>query len=433
MHNAKITIGLAGFGTVGSGVYSALNDNRKLIAMRSGVEFSVKKIAVRDLAKPRGLPAELFTGDYRELIADEQIDIIVELIGGVDEAYQLVKSALQAKKAVVTGNKALLAEHADELFALARKNKTAIFFEAAVAGGIPIINALHNSFAANHILSIVGIINGTSNFILEQMTAKGQTYQQALEQASILGYAEADPSLDVNGWDAAHKALLLALMAYGFTIPSGNIHVSGIEEVTPVDIQFADKLGYSIKLLAVIRQLPEGIELRVQPSFISQNHLLSKVNGVYNALALRGDQAGESLLYGLGAGKQPTASSVVADLIEAARQIHGGELRGFTPWQKAGTLIDIKQTQTPYYVRFRVTDKPGVIAAIAGELAAYGIGISGTSSLVDPDKPDREFVDMVFLLHSTKFGVLQQALQTIAKLDCVTAQPVVFRIENLNN
>jgi len=433
MHHATITIGLAGFGTVGSGVYSALHDNRKLIAMRSGVEFNVKKIAVRDLKKPRGLPQELFTSDYRELIADPDIDIIVELIGGVEQAYELVKAALQAKKTVVTGNKALLAEHAEELFALARKNKCAIFFEAAVAGGIPIINALHNSFAANHILSIIGIINGTSNFILEQMTGKGQTYQQALQEAMRLGYAEADPSLDVNGWDAAHKALLLALMAYGFSIPASSMYVSGIEDVTPVDIQFAAKLGYSIKLLAVIRHQPEGIELRVQPSFISQNHLLSKVNGVYNALALRGDQAGESLLYGLGAGKQPTASSVVADLIEAARQMQSGVLRGFSPWQKSGKLIDINNTQTPYYVRFRVTDKPGVIAAIAKELALHDIGISGTSSLVDPDKPDREFVDMVFLLHSTKFGVLQQALQTIAKLDCVTAQPVVFRIENLNN
>lgn len=440
MSNSKtLGIGLAGFGTVGSGVWNTLEKNGDLISDRTakGVSLAITKILVRDLKKTRAtksaVPTEILTTDWHELVQDPEVDIVVELIGGTTDAFEIVAAALLAKKPVVTGNKALLAERGVELFAISRKMETPIFFEAAIAGGIPIVKTVQDSFVGNQIHSFTGIINGTSNYILEQMTLRGIDYPEALQEAQDLGYAEADPALDVNGWDAAHKAILLATLAYGFPIDPEHVYVTGIEQVRPTDINFAKSLGYVIKLLAIVRERDCGaVELRVQPSFISRKHILAAVNGVFNAVAVNADAAGESLFYGAGAGQGPTASSVVADLVEASRAFaHTAHHRGFLPYRETGNLVPIEETSTGYYVRFDVTDKIGVVAAISNVLASHEIGISGTHSPVDSSDPDAAFVDMVFLLHTCPFGKLTKALAEIEALDCVNSQPVVFRIENL--
>lgn len=427
-------IGLAGFGTVGSGVWKILTENRGLIQSRSqdAVQMEIRKIAVRDLSKPRDVdaPAELFTTNLLEVVNDPSVDIVVELIGGTDAAFDLVAAALKAGKPVVTGNKALLAERGTELFALSKENNAPIHFEAAVAGGIPIIKALQESFIGNQIGTIAGIINGTSNYILQRMTEADLGYPEALQEAKELGYAEADETLDVNGWDAAHKAILIGSLVHGFLIDYKDVYVRGIEKVTPLDIRFASELGYVVKLLSLVLKRDNGdIEIRTQPSFLSKKHILASVNGVFNAVAVKGDHVGESLFYGRGAGQGPTASSVISDLAEAARNSRSD--RGFLPYSENGTLREIDDTKTSYYVRFSVNDQPGVIAEIASILARHKIGISGTHSPVDADNPDAEFLEMVFLLHTCPFGQLKQALLEVEDLDCITARPVVFRIETL--
>lgn len=394
--------------------------------------MEIRQIAVRDLSKKRegDAPAELFTTNLMEVVENPLIDIVVELIGGTKAAFNLVAEALKAGKPVVTGNKALLAERGPELFALSKENNTPIYFEAAVAGGIPIIKAVQQSFVGNRIESIAGIINGTSNYILQRMTEAGLGYPEALKEAKELGYAEADETLDVNGWDAAHKAIIMGSLAHGFLINYKNVYVRGIEKVTPLDIKFASDLGYVVKLLSlVIANKGGGIEIRTQPSFLSKTHILASVHGVFNAVAIKGDHLGESLFYGRGAGQGPTASSVVSDLVEAARS--SDNKMGFLPYHDLGDLVDIDDTATSYYVRFSVTDRPGVIADIASVLAKHEIGISGTHSPVDADNPDADFVEMVFLLHTCPFGKLKQALAEVETLDCLTNRPVVFRIETL--
>ena len=434
MSCSVLGIGLAGFGTVGSGVWKILEEHGRLIESRSqgSAAMEIRKIAVRDLSKKRegNTPAELFTTSLMEVVENPSVDIVVELIGGTEAAFDLVTKALKAGKPVVTGNKALLAERGTELFAISKETNTPIYFEAAVAGGIPIIKAVQQSLVGNKIESIAGIINGTSNYILQRMTEAGLGYPEALKEAKDLGYAEADETLDVNGWDAAHKAIILGSIAHGFLINYKNVYVRGIEKVTPLDIQFASDLGYVVKLLSlVIANKDGGIEIRTQPSFLSKTHILASVHDVFNAVAVKGDHLGESLFYGRGAGQGPTASSVVSDLVEATR---GSETNmGFLPYKKTGNLVDIDDTATSYYVRFSVTDQPGVIADIASVLAKHEIGISGTHSPVDADNPDAEFVEMVFLLHTCPFGRLKLALAEVENLDCLTNRPVVFRIEAL--
>ena len=434
MSCSVLGIGLAGFGTVGSGVWKILEEHGRLIESRSqgSAAMEIRKIAVRDLSKKRegNTPAELFTTSLMEVVENPSVDIVVELIGGTEAAFDLVTKALKAGKPVVTGNKALLAERGTELFSISKETNTPIYFEAAVAGGIPIIKAVQQSLVGNKIESIAGIINGTSNYILQRMTEAGLGYPEALKEAKDLGYAEADETLDVNGWDAAHKAIILGSIAHGFLINYKNVYVRGIEKVTPLDIQFASDLGYVVKLLSlVIANKDGGIEIRTQPSFLSKTHILASVHDVFNAVAVKGDHLGESLFYGRGAGQGPTASSVVSDLVEATR---GSETNmGFLPYKKTGNLVDIDDTATSYYVRFSVTDRPGVIADIASVLAKHEIGISGTHSPVDADNPDAEFVEMVFLLHTCPFGRLKLALAEVENLDCLTNRPVVFRIEAL--
>lgn len=438
MTEKPIQLGLAGLGTVGSGVYETLCRNHALLEARSKIPFRLKRIAVLNLEKPREtvVPRELLTDDWQDLVNDPEIDIIIELIGGTRQAYDLVTLALRAGKPVVTGNKALLAEYGAEIFKLSAEMGTPIYFEASAGGGIPIIQSLQNSLICNHINSIVGIINGTSNYILSAMGEHGADYADALAQAQKLGFAEEDPSLDVNGWDAAHKALILAMLAYGTTISPDKIYVRGIENITSRDFEFAKKLGYTIKLLVVIRYhegQEDALELRVQPCFVHDWHILASVNGVFNAISVNGDIVGETLFYGRGAGKNPTASAVISDIITAMRESRYPEYHtGFNPYAKACGIMHINDTVTPYYVRFQVADQPGVIAEIARILATFGIGISATSSAPSHiDEGGAPWNDLVFILHSCPWGQLQKALEEITRISCVAAEPRVLRIEHL--
>lgn len=438
MTEQLIQLGLAGLGTVGSGVYEALRDNNTLLEARAKIPFAVKKIAVRDLDKKRDviIPNELLTDNWEELVNDPDIDIIVELIGGTTQAYQLVTAALKAGKPVVTGNKALLAEHGAEIFKLSAQSGIPIYFEASAGGGIPIIHSLQSSLICNHITSIVGIINGTSNYILSSMGEDDTDYDVALAQARELGFAEDDPTLDVNGWDAAHKALILAMLAFGKTISPDKIFVDGIENISKKDFAFAKQLGYTIKLLVIIRKHENGkdaIELRVQPCFVPNSHILASVNGVFNAIAVTGDIVGETLFYGRGAGKMPTASAVIADIITAMRESRHPEFHtGFHPYATKCEIMSIEDTTSPYYVRFQVADQPGVIAELARILALYGIGISATSSSKNSqDETGMVWNDLVFMLHECPWGQLQMALNDIAELAYIRPNPSVIRIENL--
>ena len=424
-------IGLAGMGNVGAGVFKHLTQNRALLRERLGYELEVKKIAVRDPAKARGIsvPGELLTTRWEDLLDDPAIQIVVELMGQKDESLRLILGAIERGKIVVTGNKALLAEHGREIFEAATKHKVPVFFEAAVAGGIPIIKSIREAFIGNHIQSIHGIINGTSNYILTRMSESGLGFAEALAEAQAAGYAEADPALDVNGGDAAHKAIILASLAYGFWVPADKIHVEGIEHITAHDICFAKKLGYSIKLLGIIKADTRGeIEVRVHPTLIPEKHVLASVNGVFNALAVHGDIVGDTLFYGRGAGQDPTSSAVIADLAEAAAALQSPRSNyGFMPHGLYGTCKPIDQIVSEYYLRLTVEDRPGVIAQVAGVLGELNIGIS---SIFQPEAAEGEAVSLILVIHKASNGQIASALEKIGALPCVKKTPRMIRVEN---
>lgn len=427
-----IGIGLAGFGTVGAGVYHNLARNGDLIAQRSGARFEVRRIAVRDLKKARTIaaPAHLLTTNLDEIINDPSIRIVIELMGGIDVPLAFVKKAIQAGKIVITGNKALLAEHGKEIFQLAREHRAPVFYEAAVAGGIPIIKVAREAFVGNRFESMHGILNGTSNYILSRMTDTGMDFAPALEEAQRLGYAEADPALDINGWDAAHKAIILASLAYGFWLDPAEILVEGIEKVTAQDIQFARDLGYRIKLLATIKAAgpDNAVSVRVCPTLIPQSHVLASVNGVFNAVAVRGDIAGEGLFYGRGAGQDPTSSSVLADLAEAGAALDNNRrCYGFTSHDLYGKCQPVDESVSRYYLRLSVEDRPGVLASIAGALGQAGIGIL---SVIQPEVHAEGSVPLVLMIHDAPYGPMRTAAEALGQLPCVKDTPVLFHVES---
>jgi homoserine dehydrogenase len=426
----EVGIGLAGFGTVGAGVFLNLEKNRALLRERIGCDLVVQKIAVKDPAKKRSiaLPSNLLAANWRSLLDDPSIQVIVELMGGIEEPLELILGAIQRGKIVITGNKALLAEHGAQIFQLAAEKRVPVFYEAAVAGGIPIIKSVREAFVANHFLRIRGIINGTSNYILTRMAESGLDFASALAEAQAAGYAEADPALDVNGWDAGHKAIILASLAYGFWLPSKDVLVEGIEKITPADIRFAAQLGYTIKLLAAIDAGADGaVEVSVQPSLVPNGNILASVRGVFNAIAVRGDVVGESLFYGRGAGQDPTASSVISDLADAAVALESprGSF-GFIPHGLYGKLRSADDVVSPFYLRLGVDDKPGVLARIAGVLGEANIGIS---SVIQPETQDGDQASLVLMIHDAPRGRMLGALQTIRALDCVHAEPALYRVE----
>ncbi len=434
-----LRIGLAGLGNVGAGVYKNLEKNRQLLTERTGAHLEVRRIAVRDLARARdvAVPAEMLTTRWQDLVEDPSLDIIVELIGGVEEARALVTAALKAGKAVVTGNKALLAEHGKELIQLAEQQNKPLYLEAAVAGGIPIIKAVREALVGNHINAIYGIINGTSNYILTRMTTLGLSFEDALAEATALGYAEADPTLDINGWDAGHKAIILAWLSYGHWLRPAEVTVTGIENISLTDVGFARRLGYEIKLLGVIRQDGGGlVEARVQATLIPKKHILASVSGVFNAVAVHGDVVGETLFYGSGAGQDATSSSVIADLADAAENL-SNELgsNGFIPHGDTGKAKPIEDTVSQYYLRLRVADTPGTLARIATLLAKRNIGILSVIQ-PDPEEGDTQSsgtAHLVLTIHDAAFGNMRAAVDEIEAFDCTLEKPVLLRMETLGS
>ena len=426
----KINIGLAGLGTIGTGVYKNLAQNRVLLMERLGLELVVTKVAEKDWTTSRVImpPEEQRTTRWEDLVEDPSIQVIVELIGGTRVALPLILRALEAGKMVVTANKALLAEHGKHIFETASKHKVPVFFEAAAAGGIPIIKTLNEAFIANHILSIHGIVNGTCNYILTQMTESGRNFEDALREAQKAGYAEADPTLDINGWDSAHKAVILASLAYGFWVPQDKIYVEGIENVSAEDIRFAKQLGYRIKLLAIIKAgESREIEVRVHPTLVPQEHVLASVSGVFNAVAVHGDVVGETLFYGRGAGADATSSAVISDIADAGLAIEAPRRStGFTPHGLYGNCKPIGQITSQYYLRISVDDKPGVLAQVAGILGGNQIGIS---SVIQPEEHQENDVPLVLMIHDATNAQMQTALAGIAALPCAKKPPRMIRVE----
>ena len=430
-----VYVGLAGLGNVGAGVFKNLKKNAALIQRRTGVDLQVKKVVVRSLGKARDVevPASAVTTNWKELVEDAEISIVVELIGGTKEAFDLVSSALKAKKIVVTGNKALLAERGQELFALAEQNGVPIYFEAAVAGGIPIIQSLQEGLIGNHIRSIHGIINGTCNYILTRMTQAGLAYEDALREAQEKGFAEADPTLDVSGWDAAHKAIILASLSYGFWVQEKDVYVEGVDKVNKIDIGYAERMGYTIKLLSVIRADETGrVEVRTQPSLVPRSHVLASVSGSFNAVVVNGDIVGETLFYGRGAGQDPTSSSVISDLCDAATSlIYGVRHSGFVPHGLYGKSKPVDETISHYYVRMLVDDKPGVLAQIATLLGARDIGISSLMQPEGEDTPEGT-IPLILMIHDAPLGRMKDAVSAINQLACVREGPSWMRVETLD-
>ena len=434
-------VGLLGFGTVGSGVAQILTESRPPLKDKTGVDVRLHRIAVRDLKKARAVALDpaLFTTDARSVVNDPEIDILVEVIGGIEPARTLLLQALKSGKSVVTANKALLATHGKELFEAALSAKTSIGFEASVCGGVPVIDAIRDGLVANRIDSIHGIVNGTTNYILTRMISSGAPYAQALYEAQSKGYAEADPSTDVLGIDAAHKLVLLSNIAFHSMFDLAEAHVEGIDKVAIDDVRFASEMGYTLKLLAIAKrrrpgadpdEIPGGLELRVHPTLIQSSHPLASVRDVYNAVLVRGDAVGEVMLYGRGAGMMPTASAVVSDIVDAAR---GSARQAFTKLQffqnpRADLpVIPISKIRSRYYVRFRVLDQPGAMGKIATVLGAHGVSIA---SVIQKEPQESGDVPVVMLTHNTIEERFTNALSEIENLPFVKRPTCFFRVED---
>jgi len=412
-------------------VWRRLDSQKDLIRQRIGTEISVEQVADRRLDRAReiGVPEKQVVDDWRKLVTNPDLDVIVELIGGTTHAFDLIQAALQSGKHVVTANKALLAERGAELFQTALKHQRHLLFEASVAGGIPIIRALREGLVANRILSIHGIINGTCNYILTRMNDEGLEFKDALAEAKRLGFAEADDSLDVDGHDTAHKAAVLAALAYGFWVPQGQLYTEGLRAVEKQDILYARKLGYALKLLAIIKTDCDGaVEVRVHPTLIPQSHILASVSGVFNAVLVRGDVVGDTLYYGRGAGGDPTASAVIGDLAQIAAHFpQEQKARNVGHEALQSRLKTMDEIVSRYYLRLLVVDKPGVLADVARVLASRQIGVS---SVIQPEAQAGETTALVLMLHDAPESQLQAAVREIAKIGAVKAPPVTLRVED---
>jgi homoserine dehydrogenase len=432
-----IQVGLLGIGTVGSGTFHVLQRNQQEIRRRAGRGIEITMVADLDVERARSIVGEgvRVVGDAREVIANPDIDIVVELIGGYGVAKALVLEAIAAGKHVVTANKALLAVHGSEIFAAARAKGVTVAFEAAVAGGIPIIKALREGLTANRIEWIAGIINGTTNFILSEMREKGLDFGVVLKEAQRLGYAEADPTFDIEGVDAAHKATLMSALAFGIPVQFDKAHVEGITKLQALDIRYAEQLGYRIKLLGITKRRDEGIELRVHPTLIPAKRLIANVEGAMNAVVVQGDAVGTTLYYGKGAGSEPTASAVIADLVDITRLAtadpdHRVPSLAFQPDALADTpILPIAQVQTSFYLRLRVADEAGVLAEITGILADNGISIDAV--LQRESAEGEKQTDLIILTHETQEGRLRAAEAKMQALPTVLAPIVSLRKEEL--
>ena len=441
----SIQLGMIGGGTVGSGVSHHLQRNGSLLAARLGVNVELRRVAVKALDEPRPypIPTALLTTDWKEVVNDPGTQVVVELMGGTGLAREVILTALRLGKPVITANKALLSKHGEELFAAARDHGTNLYYEASVAGGIPIIKAVREAFVGNRFPAIYGIVNGTCNYILTRMKREGADFAAVLADAQKQGYAETPPDLDIDGWDSAHKIHILAALAHGFWIDPEVIHVEGIRCVSQADIRFADQLGYTIKLLGCVKQVPgkapragkktaagPRVQVSVYPALIPNRHVLASVNDVFNAVFVRGDVVGDTLFYGRGAGKDATASAVLSDIADAALDLaHGskGRVPAFTAHERAGAVVPLDEVVSRFYVRLGVVDKPGVFARISGILAQAGIGIS---SIIQPEGNEGAVVPVILMIHDAPNAAMRKALAKIAKLPAIKTAPVMIRVED---
>ena len=432
-----IYVGLLGIGTVGGGTFSVLRRNQEEISRRAGRGILIKAVADKDLARARNLVGDSAetTDDAFALVKRPDIDIVVELIGGTKIAKDLILAAIENGKHVVTANKALLAHHGNEIFLAAQKKGVMVAFEAAVAGGVPIIKALREGLTANRIEWIAGIINGTSNFILSEMRERGSSFGEVLAQAQELGYAETDPTFDIEGVDAAHKLTIMAAIAFGIPMQFDKVYTEGISKLTKEDIRYAEELGYRIKLLGITRRTAKGIELRVHPTLIPSKRLIANVEGVMNAILVKGDAVGPTLYYGAGAGAEPTASAVVADLVDVTR-MHTADPEqrvphlAFQPDRMSDLpILSIDEVETSYYLRLRVLDRPGVLADITRILADQSISID---AMVQKEPSEgEEQVDIIMLTHLTLEKNINDAIRRIESLPVISGKVTRIRLEEL--
>lgn len=433
-----VNVGLLGIGTVGGGTFDVLARNQEEIARRVGSAITMKMVADKEVDKARQLVGSraIVTADAYEVVNHPEIDIVVELIGGTKVAKDLILKAIANGKHVVTANKALLAQYGNEIFAAAQKEDLMVAFEAAVGGGIPIIKSLREGLAANRIEWIVGIINGTSNFILSEMRVNGASFADALGAAQRLGYAESDPTFDVEGVDAAHKLTIMSAIGFGIPMQFKAAYTEGISKLTQEDIRYADELGYRIKLLGIAKRRSKGIELRVHPTLIPTRRLIANVEGVMNAILVKGDAVGQTMYYGAGAGAEPTASAVVADLVDVARMLradpeHRVPHLAFQPGQLSKIpVLPMGEVETAYYLRLRVLDRPGVLADITRILADLHISIE---AMVQKEPHEgEEQVDIIMLTHLTVEKNVDAALKKIEGLPVVMGAVIRIRLEQLN-
>ncbi len=417
-----VKVGILGVGTVGGSVAKILEKNSDIIEARSGKKI----VVVRGVSKePRDEFSFPVTADPMDVINDPDIDIVVEVMGGIDFPFEMVKKALENGKAVVTANKAMLAYHRYELQEIA--GDIPLMFEASTAGGIPIIGALRNGLSANHIDSIMGIMNGTCNFILTKMIGEGAEYSEVLKEAQQLGYAEADPTFDVGGFDAAHKLLILSSIAYGMDAKPEDILIEGIDNITPTDVEFAKDFEYAIKLLGIAKKVGNGVELRVHPTMIPRNYMIAKVDGVMNAVMVRGDAVGETLYYGAGAGGDATASAVISDIIDIVRGNTNPMLGYKKPLESGLTLLPKNEITSHYYLRVSVEDKKGVLAEVTNLLSSLDISIEAMMQKPDSDKD--ACVELLFITHECQEKSIQKAIGELEKLSVVHGKVGMIRIE----
>jgi homoserine dehydrogenase len=459
----QVNLGMIGGGIVGSGVFHALQLNGGLMASRIGMKVAMRKVAVKALDEPRpyDIPQPLMTTSWQEVVNDPEVHIVIELVGGTTLAKTIILAALKQGKPVITANKALLSVHGEELFEAARDGAANLYYEASVCGGIPIIKSLREGFVGNRITHLYGIVNGTCNYILTRMKLEGADFETMLKEAQAQGYAEAEPSLDVDGHDALHKVGILASLAHGFWVNPKDIHVEGIRHITAVDIRFAQQLGYTIKLLGIIKTLAPSsfksfssspgsiktgpgsvagakakarsrIQVSVYPTLIPNSHVLASVNHVFNAVFARGDIVGDTLFYGRGAGKDATASAVLSDIADAALELKFAtkhRLPPFVPHERNGAVAPIGEIVGRYFVRLDVVDLPGTLARIA---AIFGQAKIGISSVIQPEGHEGKSVPLILMLHDAPNGAVAKALTEIGKLPIIKSAPVMLRVEDFN-
>ncbi|MGI5922154.1 MAG: homoserine dehydrogenase [Syntrophomonadaceae bacterium] len=424
-----INIGLLGCGTVGSGVVKLINTNSEIIGERTGSSIAIKKVLDKDQEKclALGIEPDKVTGDFDDILNDSEIDIVVELIGGIEPAFSFITAAMQKGKHVVTANKDLIAIKGKELFQSACENNVDFYFEASVAGGIPVVYPLKQSLAGNRIEEVIGILNGTTNYILTKMTREGRDFAEVLAEAQKLGYAEANPTADVGGYDAARKIAILSSIAFNSRVTLDDVYVEGITAISPVDIKYAGELGYVVKLLAVGKENEEGqIQARVHPAFIPVNHPLASVNDVFNAVFIKGDAVGEIMHYGRGAGQMPTASAVVGDIIEIGRNImHNISARIGCTCYREKPILKISELEAKFYIRMTVTDRPGVLAGISGVFGNNDVSIA----TVVQKSSEKDMAQLIMITHCVKEKHLRDALAVLDGMSIVKEINNVIRLE----